>query len=1029
MPMMTNTRFWVSGFSILVLCVALLPACAQSGNQASLEGGITDASGAVIPEAAVRIRNLQTSATFAAATNKDGLFFFPVLSLGTYELSASHPRFTTFNLDDLAVTVGAKINLPIVLKVAGTHEYVQVNAAPPLIETTRTQASETIDRRAVENLPVNGRDFVSFALLTPGVTVDVRGGLSFGGQRAMNSLLVDGANNDDTYWGQPSGGTGFTLDGRQPYDLSLAAVQEFQVNTSSYSAEFGRAGGGVINAVTRSGTDAFHGSAFWFYRDHSMNATDPVNKLNGLPKDPFHFNQFGGTVGGPVNRDRLFFFLDYEALRSNAANAVSLGLPWAFRLSPDPTVAAFQQRALDYLTPRAFPWVQPLSQNDYLAKLDWTASPKHLLTLRWNLQRFVGPGDGTPQTSFENTAPGILRTETLAASLTSKLSSTLVNTFRFSYYEDNNGFLANSNNPEADIFEGGQEVLIIGRFSGGPQVSQIRRGQWSETVSYLHGRHNLKFGADVLMDRTTFFIAKNFSGSYVFGSLESFGRSLASTPSPSPEDSYTQAFSGIGTPGSITHPDILALAGFAQDEWRVKPRLTLNLGLRYDIQLTAGPPVKNPSAALAAAGIDTSALPTDTNDIAPRLGVAWSPLSSGRLAVRAGYGIFYALTPSVMTARAYFQNGISVQTHTFVGGTPSASLTPSYPNTVCGPPYPSGSPPSCAAPPQGASNPTIQAFAPNYRQPYVQQGSLGVEGQLGKDWAASATYLLSKGTALQLVHSANLGTPTTLATIGIANTEEVLSYRKFTLPPPIAGFDRILLFESDGSSIYHGLALQARKRFSQDFQLQCSYTFSKVIDNNPNVYALSPNPGNNLLVQDSSDPSADRGPGSNDQRHRLVLGGMWKLNYGSRLAPAPRTVLAGWQLSGILVAQSGQPYSGMVRFDLNNDGNSMNDRTPGLGRNTFYIPASVSLNPRLAHTFSLLEKARLEMIWEAFNVLNHANIAAVRTTQYVRSVSPAVCGIASAPCLVPQSLGVNAFGIPVRSSGPRIMQLAVKVSF
>jgi outer membrane receptor protein involved in Fe transport len=1001
---------------------------AQSGDLGSIEGTVTDPSGAAVAGVDVKARNVQTSATFATKTDEDGLFHFPMLPLGTYELTTEHDGFATLVLREVVVTVGARINLPLALSLAGRSESVVVSGGAPIVETTRSQVSTTVDSRSIASLPVHGRDFTNFVLMTPGVTTDIRGGLSFAGQRAMNGFLVDGVDSNDSFFDQPLGGEGFSSEGATQYHFSQDAVQEFQVNANSYSAEFGRASGGVTNAVTKSGTNQLHGGAFWFYRDRSLNANSPINKLHGLPKDAFHFNQFGGTFGGPLVRNKLFFFSNYESLRSNKPNAVFLNLP-GFSLSSDSVVAGFQQRALDYLAPRAASWVRPIAQDVYLTKFDWHVASAHLLTARWSRQRLTGPSSEGAQVSFENSAAGILDNDVLAVSLTSTRSPALVNVARFAYVHSHNAFLPGSNNPLASISELGQLVLTIGRAPNTPQENRLNRGQWSDTLSYLRGRHSVKFGADVLSDWNRTFNAQNFAGNYRFSSLESFGRSLAGVPSPLPDERYLQAFSGQGTPGAIVHPNVLDFAGFVQDEWRVRPRLVLNLGLRYDLQISAKPPVKNPSPALAAAGIDTGALPTDTNNFAPRLGLAWAPLRDNRLVVRAGYGIFYSPTIAVLIARAHFQNGITVQPRTFQGGTSSAALIPAYPNNFCGPPAPSGVAPSCAPPAIGAGNPIITPFARDHPEPYVQQGSLGFELQLQKDFAISVSYLSAKGTHLAHTRDVNLGTPTTPTRIGIAGTSTVLTYQQFTLPRPIAGFFRILEFESAANSIYHGLAVQASKRFSHQFQFLASYTFGKVIDDNPNQYVANPGAVDALMISDPSDPDADRGAGSNDQRHRFAVSGVWELDYTNHLPRTSKTILSGWHLSAILTAQSGQPYSGLVSFDLNNDGNFANDRTPGLGRNTFYLPAAISFDPRVTRDVRLTERAKLQFIWEAFNVFNRTNITEVHTTQYARSRSTTVCGIAGAPCLVPQTAGLSAFGTPTATSGPRIMQLAARFVF
>jgi hypothetical protein len=451
--------------------------------------------------------------------------------------------------------------------------------------------------------------------------------------------------------------------------------------------------------------------------------------------------------------------------------------------------------------------------------------------------------------------------------------------------------------------------------------------------------------------------------------------------------------------------------------------------MRYDLETLARPPVRNPSPALAAAGLDTSFVPADNNNLAPRLGFAWTPLRDRSLVIRGGYGIVYARTDSVMSSRAHFQNGLTVQTRTLRGGgTPTAGLIPAYPNTLCGPPDPSGIPPSCSAPASGAGPPFLMMFEPHYTWPMVHQGSFGIELPLKKDTALSASYLWVHGTHLQRVRDINLGTRAP-ATIPVANTDSVLAFFRFPPTRPITDFDRIFLFESGASSIYHGLAVEVRRRFTNNLQFLGSYTYSKVIDDNPDETATNPTNSDARLLSDASDPRSDRSRGVNDQRHRFVFSGIWDLHYADRLPSGVRAALSGWRVGGILTAQKGQPYSGLVNFDLNNDGNLASDRTPGLGRDTFTLPGTVSLDTRLTRTFPLTERARIELSWEAFNLFNRANVTAVRTQQFSVSGNAASCGRGVPQCLVPLVTGLSAFGMPTATSGPRIMQLAIRFSF
>jgi len=1006
----------------------------QSGNEGSIEGFVIDPSGAVISGVNVTARNIDTAAIYRAVTDGDGRFRFLVLPVGTYQVVAEHPGFATLIDKDVEVTVGAKVNLPLTLPLASQTQRVEVSTETPLLESTRTQVSSTIDERSIANLPVNGRNFNDFIVLAPGV---IRGPVlmnfgsgipSVGGQRSFSMTLVDGAENAPAF-SAPFG------PGIQPYQFSLEVVREFQVNTNSYSAELGHAGNGLISIVTKSGTNDLHGSLFWYFRDKGLNATDLIRKINSQPKEPLHVHQFGGAAGGPILRNKLFFFAAYDAQRRQLQNLTLLNLPAGFSLSPDPTVAGFQQRALDYLTPRAASYIQTLNQDVYFAKVDWQITSTQLLSARWNTQRFSGENSfaAGAATSLENNTNSLTTNHSLVLSLTSTISSAVVNVIRLGYLPINDKGRPNSVNPTANIFETGQQVLTVGR-GGNAQRTLVRQFDWSDTLSTSRGRHAFKFGGDVLLARNRFQNAPGFFGNYRFTSLESFGRSLAQLPVCSPatpqpcrtpltNETYIQAFSGEGKAGSTIFPNSTEFASFLQDEWRARNALTLNLGLRYDIQVMARPPVKNPSSALAVAGLDTSFVPLDANNFAPRLGFAWIPLRGKRLVVRGGYGLFFARLQDIIAGRAHIQNGVSVETRTFTG----ASI-PAYPNTLCGPPDPSGLPPSCP-PPTGGSD-SLMLFSQNYVQLYDQHASLGIEYQLQNDWAISTSYLMVKGTHLPRWQDVNLSTSTTPTNIGIAGTNTVLTYQRFPTTRPIRGFDRTFLLASEANSTYHGMAVQLNKHFSNNFQFLAGYTLARVIDDRPeaiNFNAGSPNDA--LLLSDSFNPGADRGPGVEDVRHRFVLSGFWDLNYANRLSKTKKALFGGWQLSGILAVQSGLPYSGLVNFDLNNDGNSQTDRTPGQPRNTFRQQTTVSIDPRVTRNVAIKEQLRVQFICEAFNVLNRANITDLRTTQFSRSALAGVCGIAGTPCLVRQSAGITAFGAPAATLGPRIMQLALKLLF
>ncbi|MGZ7029644.1 MAG: outer membrane beta-barrel protein, partial [Terriglobales bacterium] len=382
--------------AIFVLVLFSAVAIAQLGNQASLEGTVTDSTGAVVPNVAVKLTNTGTGAVFTIATNESGYFRFPVIPVGNYQLNATRDGFAPYIQKSIDVAVGAKVNLPIVLAVAGQKEKVEVTGELPVVETTRTQLSSVVDDHAVSELPVNGRNFMDFVLLTPAVVKDVRGGdLSFAGLRGtLNSLTIDGTDNNNTFFGQTLGRTG---SGRAPYQFSEDAVQEFQVNTNGYSAELGRAGGALTNVVTKSGTNAFHGTAFEFFRDRGLNANDPVYSLNralnlaagrAAPIKPgYHYHQFGGNLGGPIVKDKLFFFFDYDGQRNTFGEALAFTLP--SNVNPA-TFDIYQNAAYQYLLARSNSYPATFNQNVYLAKVDYNLSSRNQFSLRYNAQRFLG---------------------------------------------------------------------------------------------------------------------------------------------------------------------------------------------------------------------------------------------------------------------------------------------------------------------------------------------------------------------------------------------------------------------------------------------------------------------------------------------------------------------------------------------------------------------------------------------------------------------------------------------------------------
>ena len=897
------------------------------------------------------------------------------------------------------VSVGTDVPLDLKMKV-GVSETLTVTAAAPLIETNRSQVSSVVNERAIENLPTNGRNFIDFVLTTPGVVKDVRlGDISFAGQRGTNnSLVIDGANNDNTFFGQALGRTG---SGRAPYQFSQDAVKEFQVNNNAYSAEYGRAAGAVINVVTKSGTNDIHGSLFDFYRDRDLNANNYINKINNRVKSPYHFDQYGASVGGPIIRDKHFFFGNFDAQRNSIENPVILGVP-AGGYSTD----AASQAALTKIQGLAGNYPKNQDQDVYLLKTDHELLSNDHLSLRFNRQKFTGVNfeNGNATNALGHTGDSLVKTDTFSFDNSTVFSSSFFNEVRGQYAKDSEPGLANSADPEAQVFEKGTRVLNIGRNTFSPRETTIRRHQIADTATYVLANHTLKGGFDINKDEILNYFPGNFFGSYVFNSLAEFNAGKAA--------SFTQAFAGAGTSGPVTHPDMTEYGLFVQDEWHFRPTLTINAGLRYDLQDIAQPTVQNPDSQLLAAGINTKKVPLDHNNFGPRVGFAWTPNTSNRTVIRGGYGIYYGRTPAIMIGTAHSNNGINVQTITFTG-----SLIPTYPNIY-------------TSLPTGATlpKPTIFVFDQNFENPKTQQASLGFERGLTNDLAFGVTYQYVKGDNLPRSIDINLGTPvtSTLPAVDATTGADIgtVSFTKYTTRP-FTNFARVIEFQSTAHSKYNGVTLDLQKRFSNNWQARIAYTYSMVKDDRPDATAVVPGTDDPKFAQDPLDLHGDWAYGDNDVRHRVVLSGVWSLDsYANGIKnPVGHALLSGWSISGIASYQTGQPYSALFsnNFDANGDGNARNDRAPGFARNTFRLPAIFEVSPRITRDVNLWGGTKLQLIAEAFNLFNRSNVNGVRTGYYAFN--------AAKNRLEKQSNPVTGFGTATSSAGERIGQLAAKITF
>ncbi|HYZ86688.1 MAG TPA: TonB-dependent receptor [Bryobacteraceae bacterium] len=952
-------------------------ALAQSeAGSAVLSGTVYDTTRAVVSGSRVTITNSATGLRRELQTTAAGFYTAVRLPAGVYTVTAEKPGFRAAAFNDIRLTVGASATLDIVLETGATAESVTVTGEAPLVESTRSSVSTTVDTRAIRDLPINGRNFLEFTTLAPGVVRDPRiGDLSFAGQRGpANSLLIDGMDANSAYWGQSVGRAGF----RNPYSFSQDSVAEFQVLTNSFAPEIGRATGGVVNVITKSGTNELHGAAFWFFRDRVLNANNFFNNRAGIARQPYHYNQFGGNVGGPVMRNRLFFFANYDGQRNTSPNAVYV--PVAV-----PSDEA-SQRALAEIAPKLAPYTTGANNNITTLKADWIANSANNVSVRYNLHRFLGKNAESPgpQSAFDHTGDTVLDTDSVTVGHTAVLNPSLVLDSRFLFLREHNPSTASGDGPEVVIRQGGITAFSFGRGNFLPRYTEQNKYGFVQTLTAVTGEHTLKFGYDLKFERATNLATNLFYGQYTFNSFADFANRRPA--------SYAQALPGTGTSGGLTYPDRNEFAFFAQDSWRATSRLTLNYGLRYDLFLYRGNDVRNSDPALAALRLQTGIMPEDYGNIAGRFGFGYRLDRAGRIAVRGGIGTFYGSLAGLVNRTVQAQNGLNVQTFTLLG-----AAIPPYPSVLA------------STPTSGAPAPDIYVMDPGFKSPRTHQWNLNLEFTPASGYAITLGYLGVRGNNLTRIRDVNQY-PTEIVNAQLSDGAPLTFWRRpGTAAPqrPYATFGRISLIESAADSTYHAGFVQLAKRYAQRFQVLASYTWSKVIDTAPYGTAFIPNSAaeDPNLVMDTLNPNADRGVGDAHIPHRFVASAVWDVAWGI-------------QFSTITQLQSGRVFSARSNVDLNNDGNRFTDRSPGYGRNTLSAPATYNVDVRISKGVRLwMESLELRLMGEAFNVFNRANFTAIAQTPLNYNATTRV--------FAPNATFLS----PTASADARILQLAARISF
>jgi hypothetical protein len=1031
---------------------------AQDASTSALRGTVTDPSGALVAGAEVQLISAQTGVERTTTTTQEGRFAFEMLPPGEYGLQVSAPAMAAVRRYGIQVEVGGAVDLALGLEVAGSRETVTVSGAAPMVETVPAAVSSVLDERAISELPLNGRRFSDLALLTPGVTQDPRsltsatnGDLAFGGIRGyQTSFLVDGVDNNNAFFSQARGRY------RAPYQFSNEVIQEFRVSSNTYGPELGRSGSAVINVVTRSGGNQWHGSLFDYYRDGRLGARYPM--IGGKP--PNRQEQFGFTLGGPIKRNRAFFFAGFDQHIFHVptvvqfANGATAVVPQSADYEPTDQALVFAAAAS--LSSLGGQFRSALEGNAAFGKLDFVLTPRHHLSARLSTSRYYGENNvffdpASPATTFAISENGEERvsTESALLSLTSALSPRLTSHLRLQFSRDLQNSDANSSNALTKIYG---VIDGFGRSNILPRTTREHRLHLAETVSLEGRRHQWTFGGDVLKTWIYNFFPAQFGGEYYFDTIKvdpftfvpRIGGLTLSPLRAYAHDLPRYYIQNFGDAES--RPDTTEYAGFAQDTIRLTGHLAVMLGLRYDLQtFNTTNLVTNPLWP------DTGKLPRDTNNVAPRAGFAWTVGDVNPLVVRGGFGIFYTRMSQIYNSTIETDNGLR-QTDLFLDNTNSydRQVFPQYPNPLvnCPPAARVCTPPASLT---GHLTSDVSAFSPAFQTPYVIQASLTVEREVGRKLAIGGSYLYVHGEHLIRVRDVNLPPPTTVTYpvfddtgtqfLGTYYTVQSFADWQFTrtldcpFPPcvnplqrPIAELGAINEFESAATSVYHGLTISVRRRMSSGLYFRLAYTWAEAFDDVQDALVA----GSPSTVQNSYSPNADWGHSVTDQRHRLVASWIYELNPFDRSHEALRRLFNHWKLAGIVSAGSGRPVNATIAGDANRDDNTFNDRLPGVPRNSYSGPNYASTDLRLSRRLYLGERFKLDLMVESFNLFNRDNQRVVITDSgFTNSAGDFVLGDKTIiGTTYPGYYTSNSsFMAPTSAYAPRQVQVAAKLTF